>query len=265
MDHLNQSLESADQQSLELSAPGNLAQAHAFLKKDYLEVKGMSGSFAARVALGLLHAQSGLGITGGFAEIGVFEGRFFIAIALALGPLEYSVAVDTFDWPDEGIEARFKANVDRFASTANVRICRRGRDGDIAVDLKGPNGQRPRLIHLDGDHSIPALKRDLALAFIEIHPAGVILVDDMLHPGYPELYQAVAESLAAHPGWRVCCIIDREDIVAAAKFVICSSRLSAVYQAQLCKTFPEAIWGMPANFRQGSALVLASQHRLAEV
>ena len=41
----------------------------------------------------------------------------------------------------------------------------------------------------------------------------------MLHPGYPTLIIAVLDYLRRHPEMCVMCIIDREDIVAAAKFL----------------------------------------------
>ena len=47
----------------------------------------------------------------------------------------------------------------------------------------------------------------------------MIVLDDMLHPGYPLLVVAVYEWMERHPDWRVLCVIDREDIVAAAKFM----------------------------------------------
>ena len=43
----------------------------------------------------------------------------------------------------------------------------------------------------------------------------------MLHPGYPILALTVHAFLDANPDWRVLAIIDREDIVGAAKYLLC--------------------------------------------
>ena len=70
----------------------------------------MSSRFAAAICGHLMRRQSTLGIRGDALEIGTFEGRFFIAMALGLGDDEKAIGIDRFDWPDDGIEARFLAN-----------------------------------------------------------------------------------------------------------------------------------------------------------
>ena len=50
-----------------------------YLATGYSLVPGMSSHFAAAICCGLLRMQTGMGITGPVAEIGPFEGRFFIA------------------------------------------------------------------------------------------------------------------------------------------------------------------------------------------
>ena len=42
--------------------------------------------------------------------------------------------------------------------------------------------RRPRFVHIDGEHSRAALSKDLELATAVLDPAGVIVLDDMLHP-----------------------------------------------------------------------------------
>src|SRR5262249_58157420 len=82
-----------------------------YLAKSYEQVRGMSSRFAAAICGHLIRLQSEeLGIGGELLEIGTFEGRFFIALALGLAPGETAVGIDLFDWPDAGIEGRFLAN-----------------------------------------------------------------------------------------------------------------------------------------------------------
>src|SRR5579871_6564734 len=94
-----------------------------YLTESYERVRGMSSRFAAAICGHLIRRQSELGIRGELAEIGTFEGRFFIAMALGLAPGEKALGIDRFDWPDAGIESRFLANCaahgiarDRFSS-----------------------------------------------------------------------------------------------------------------------------------------------------
>ena len=63
----------------------------------------MSSRFAATICGHIIRRQSELGITGHFAEIGTFEGRFFIAMALGLAPGERALGIDTFNWPNDGL------------------------------------------------------------------------------------------------------------------------------------------------------------------
>ena len=54
----------------------------AYLEESYDKVIGMSSRFAAGICCGLMRIQSELGVAGPVAELGAFEGRFFIALAI---------------------------------------------------------------------------------------------------------------------------------------------------------------------------------------
>jgi len=53
-----------------------------YLAESYEQVRGMSSRFAAAICGHLIRRQSELAIAGDLVEIGTFEGRFFIAMAL---------------------------------------------------------------------------------------------------------------------------------------------------------------------------------------
>ena len=55
-----------------------------YLAESYEQVRGMSSRFAAAICGHLIRRQSELAIAGDLVEIGTFEGRFFIAMALGL-------------------------------------------------------------------------------------------------------------------------------------------------------------------------------------
>jgi hypothetical protein len=247
-------------------ASGHPAIDH-YLADGYEQVRGMSSRFAAAICGRLIQRQSALGIAGDVVEIGTFEGRFFIAMALGLAADEKALGIDVFDWPDAGVLDRFLANCDthrlvrdRFAAwKANSRSIR-------VADLRRKlANRRSRFFHIDGNHSYQSLSNDLALAHAVLHPQGIVCIDDMLHPSYPTLVTAVLDYLNQTPQMRVMCIIDREDIVAASKFLICNADAVALYQTDLLTTFAHFHFVLGADMVDYSTLVLTPTPRIAEI
>jgi hypothetical protein len=247
------------------------ATVDRYIAEGYETVRGMSSAFAATICGHLIRRQSELGITGHIAEIGTFEGRFFIAMALGLAPGERALGIDTFNWPNDGLLDLFHSHCarlglakDRYAAIkANVRDLR---PDDIRKALGGgAPADKVRFWHLDGDHSREALLADLALAEATLHPQGMICLDDMLHPGYPLLVVAVHEWLERHPDWRVLAVIDREDIVAAAKFVLCHKDVVPLFEQDLMDTFKAQHWILGSEWERYFCVVLTPRPRIAEV
>src|SRR4051794_10237582 len=96
-----------------LLPPTGVPALDRYLADGYGTVRGMSSHFAAVICSHILLKQSELGIAGHVAEIGTFEGRFFIALALALSPGERAVGIDLFDWPNDGVEGRLHGHCER--------------------------------------------------------------------------------------------------------------------------------------------------------
>jgi hypothetical protein len=94
-----------------------------YLAERYEQVRGMSSRFAAAICGYLIRRQTALGIGGDVIEIGTFEGRFFIAMALGLAPGEKAIGIDRFDWPDAGIEGRFLANCAAHGLSPDRYVC----------------------------------------------------------------------------------------------------------------------------------------------
>ena len=94
----------------------------AYLEESYDKVIGMSSRFAAAVSCGLMRIQSELVVTGPVAELGAFEGRFFIALAKALKDGERALGIDTFEWPNPQVIDRFEANCVRQGVPSERRI-----------------------------------------------------------------------------------------------------------------------------------------------
>jgi hypothetical protein len=159
-----------------------------------------------------------------------------------LEPGERAHGFDTFDWPDDEVQERLLANC-RANGVPAERVAGVQRDSrNIApIELRNATDGKPvRFLHIDGDHRPESLVSDLALAQSVLHPQGVIAVDDMLHPEYPFLVVPVHDHLRAHPDMRLLCVIDREDIVASAKFLLCRSDAVALYEQDLMTRFAAA-------------------------
>lgn len=237
-----------------------------YLAEGYGTVPGMSSRFAAAVVAKLLAVQDDLGIGGPIAEIGTFEGRFFIAMAHALRPGERAVGIDLFDWPNPEVIDRFHANCRKHGVPEDRRVTLKA-DSRVmkSEDLLSAAGGKLRLFHIDGEHSRAALARDLGLAVMVMDDAGIIVLDDMLHPGYPTLMVAVQDFLEANPDWVPLCVIDRETIVAATKFALCRRDWFKRYEAAMLEAFKDNIWPLGADFEPHWCLVLSLDTRLAAI
>ena len=64
---------------------------------------------------------------------------------------------------------------------------------------------------------------------------------------------------------RLACVIDREDIVAAAKFLICRADWFARYQDELLREYKRFHYPLNADMESYFALVLTPNPRLAVV
>jgi hypothetical protein len=238
-----------------------------YLAQSYERVRGMSSRFAAAICGHLIRRQTALGISGHLAEVGTFEGRFFIAMALGLAPGEKALGIDRFDWPDAGVEGRFLANCATHGIARDRYLSWKADSREITSgELREKLGERlVRFVHIDSHHSRECLTNDLELVAPLLHRDGIICLDDMLHPGYPMMASAVFEFFARHPEMRLLCVVDREDIVAAPKFLICRGDVLPVYEQDLLRAFSRFHFVLNADMETYFALVLTPRPRLAEV
>ena len=236
-----------------------------YLADGFDGVRGMSSRFATAICAYLLARQTKLGIAGHVAEIGTFEGRFLIGMALALADGEKALAVDTFAWPDAGVLDRFRENCRRSGVDHRILV-HQGSSLDLSAGrIGGTLGGSVRLWHVDGEHARGVLKHDLDLAHATLAPDGLIVVDDMLHPEYPLLVVALHEWLQAHPHMRVLCILDREDIVSAAKFVLCAATAVHRYEEDLMTAFKPFHYTLGSEWEDYWCVVLTPRPRIAAI
>lgn len=257
---------SADAPQTKPLARSGIPAVDRYLDDGYASVVGMSSRFAAAMVGQMMRLQTEFGVRGNVAEIGAFEGRFLIALAHALATDERALAMDVFTWPNEGVKDRFEVNCRRHGIGADRAITWKVDSGKTTpAELMSKAGGRIRLFHIDGEHSQKALGADLALATATMADGGLIVLDDMLHPGYPTLYLAVDRWLTANPDWTVLAIIDRETIVAATKFVLCQKSWFKRYEDRLLVTAKDYVWPLGAGFEPHWCLVLSLDTRLAAI
>jgi hypothetical protein len=250
-----------------MSFSSGSAVVDRYIAEGYDTVRGMSSRFAATICGHVIRRQSELGIKGHIAEIGTFEGRFFIAMALGLSPGERALGIDTFAWPNDGLLDLFHSHCARHGLAREHYTALKANSRDVSpAAIRGALGGPVRFFHIDGDHEQRNnLLLDLTLAEAVLHPQGMICLDDMLHPGYPLLIVTVYEWMERHPDWRVLCVIDREDIVAAAKFLICHKDVVPLFEQDLMDTFKGQHWVLGSEWERYFCVVLTPHPRIAEV
>lgn len=238
-----------------------------YLDDGFLAVPGMSSRFAAAIVCGLMRIQTSMGVSGHAAEIGTFQGRFFIALAHGLVPGETALGIDSFDWPTPAVRDRFEENCNRHGIGPEKRVVWKADSTSLtSTDLISRlAGARVRLFHIDGEHTQANLTHDLELATSVLAPGGLVVLDDMLHPGYPTLMIAVHQYLRRHPEMTVLCVIDRESLTAAAKFVLCEQEWFRRYEAVLLEDYKANIWPMGAKFEPHWCLVFSLDTSLPAV
>ena len=181
-------------------ASGHPAIDHYLAEGDE-PVRGMSSRFAAAICGHVIQRQSALGIAGDLVEIGTFEGRFFIAMALGLAADEHALGIEVFDWPDAGVLDRFLANCDTHRLVRDHSPAWKADTGSISVaDLRRKLARRTsRFFHIDGNHSCQSLSKDLALARAVLGPrwAGADGLECARSP--PPLRSARSIGSARHP------------------------------------------------------------------
>lgn len=230
-----------------------------YLEHDSGGVPGMSSRLGLSIMAALLDIQAQNEIVGDVVEIGVFEGRSVFALALALQDAETAIAIDTFDWPDAGLMGRFLAHIQRLGiSEHRIQPLKAdSRKMSYAEIRKMCRTQSCRLVHIDGDHNPESLVSDLGLSSALVGDAGLIVIDDMLHPSYPDITVAVQAFLDQTPAWQALCTIDRTSLVSAAKYVLCRDHWFADYDATLRKRFLRYVWPMD-TIRNGYTSMILS-------
>jgi hypothetical protein len=141
---------------------------------------------------------------GRVAEIGVFEGKFFIGLCKTFETSADApaVAIDVFDMQEFNLDNAgvgkkdvFLANADRYGiEPKNVECWRvdslslRRHEAQRFIEERG----RVAFFSVDGCHEVLHTMRDIEFAMEVVDHRGVIAVDDYTNPSWPGVSEAVA-------------------------------------------------------------------------
>jgi hypothetical protein len=170
------------------SAPSALKDyaAHAFSQID-----GWTSVGALAIAAHINDIQRDWRVEGGAMEIGVYHGKFFIALnSLIEEPTTKSIAVDLFglqslniDGSGRGDEQIFRANLSKFDRHRGSNVVIHSADSTRTTpsEILERVLQRPRIVSIDGGHTAEHTIHDIELAAAVLDDRGVILVDEILN------------------------------------------------------------------------------------
>jgi hypothetical protein len=136
----------------------------------------------------LLSAQTRLGITGDFFEIGVYRGRSAVLGALYLEPQEWCVLLDMKPIPEAA------KMIETFRDKRNKYLCCLSNTARGVADVRQHFGSC-RWIHIDAEHTCASVLGDLALAADLLCESGIICLDDFFSFRYPQVTAAVYKFL----------------------------------------------------------------------
>lgn len=138
----------------------------------------------------LLARQAKQAVRGDLLEIGVLKGKSAALIAL------HARAGETFVMVDPALRREAIDAIKSIREADNVFL------RDLSQNLRGHEAlvnrtESFRWIHIDGEHSGPAVTNDLEIAEALIAPRGIICLDDFFTPAYPQITAAVFAFLAS--------------------------------------------------------------------
>jgi hypothetical protein len=170
------------------------------------EVEGWLSPTTGLAMMETMWEQERRGALGDIAEIGVWHGKSFLALAAGARPGERLVAIDLFDVGDPeaqrpdldvvpygtGIKAAFLANMAKFFPGAQTEVIE-------ASSTSFANDQSAlgtlRILSIDGGHSREQTLNDLRLADACLIEQGVCWLDDIFNAAWPGVISGLFDFL----------------------------------------------------------------------
>jgi hypothetical protein len=153
--------------------------------------------------------QSTTGLSGAVGEIGVQDGKLFIALHNLLHDKEPSLAIDLFDNQRLNVDgsgggaqlAVFQQNLQRHAKNPQMCTAMQIDSMELGVvetqQILAKFGKF-RLFSIDGSHTIDHTINDFLFAEKVLANGGIVMVDDYYNPYFPEVHQAIGHLYSQH-------------------------------------------------------------------
>jgi hypothetical protein len=212
-----------------------------YVANGFQKVEGWVDTRLIPILKSLNELQTELAVQGGALEIGVHHGRFFIILNGMVEPDEgQSFAIDLFedqllniDRSGHGNSGKFAENLklyDRHGGTNVVLIqgdSTRLRHRDLSQFKVNP----PKVISVDGGHTVEHTLSDLMFAEAIIHDKGAIILDDILNVYWVGVFEGAVNYLQSKPAmWPV--------FIGFNKLVLVPMSVHAYYLSQFRKYLP---------------------------
>lgn len=223
-----------DPQALKRHA-GPMARLRDYMTRGRYTVNGWFQDGAASIIWTLLEAQKAYNLGGDVAEIGVYHGKLFIALALSVTGQEKATALDPFEMCGESFFPTFAGNLERFGLSDRCQALRgvsSGLTGETARRLFGPSN---RFVSVDGSHDYADVLHDLRLAEAIACDYGIVAVDDYFSVANPGVTEAAIDYLRGGAGMTSFAISAADGAVrsGASKLYLCRPEYAKFYQSML--------------------------------
>jgi hypothetical protein len=173
-----------------------------YVRRAMLEIDGWGVDlYLAPILRALDRFQKLNGISANLFELGVHHGRCAVLLALMARPGETSVFLDLFERQAENLDASGRGsreilayNLETWAVGRRVEVIEAN---SLELDFTEVPGLKAgvRLAHIDGGHYREIVLNDLAKTESVLVDGGMVVVDDFLHTGFPEVKAACLEYL----------------------------------------------------------------------
>jgi len=210
-----------------------LASAVTYLD-GFDSIEGWLWPTTALAMIETLWTQERLGYVGDIAEIGVWKGKSFMALAAGARPQERLVAVDPFDdlaSYGSGYKATFLANLARFFPGIQPEIIEASSE-TLANDPSALG--RLRCLSIDGGHSRAQTLNDLKLADACLTEQGTCWVDDVFNQDWPGVVSGLFAYLDDSPGLHPVVMFPN-------KLVLVRPNMAETWRAQFRALFAQTI------------------------
>lgn len=176
--------------------------------KDYLDgpftkINGWCNPYIFQALQPIADFQKSVGLTAPIAEIGVFQGKFFIALVKAVGASGKHHAFDVFDMQEFNLDFAGAGNLKAFKN--NIKLAGEDPDKMELVQKDSTTFRQSDLVKLwdevggfsifsvDGCHMAEHTINDIRVAMALTSDAGVIFVDDYYNPSWPGVQEGVCK------------------------------------------------------------------------